>query len=232
MIPSSYPEFLTHHYLITIVMIIVWIATYWFGKKANEHQIQYFTAFLIIVSLLQEIVDYILRINGAEAGLYDFRLTKEMPLQPCHFAYFASIVALWNKNIHFFYVAYFFGMSGAFMGIITPGDGGIYNIASNLTAHLQHSLIIVNLMWCISALKMRATKQSILFALLILNILIIPVGTYNYFTGENFFFLTQAPVTIVYNPIFPISTWPWYILWIEMIFIPYCYLFYLPIRKD
>ena len=68
MIPSSYPEFLTHHYLITIVMIIVWIATYWFGKKANEHQIQYFTAFLIIVSLLQEIVDYILRVNGAEAG--------------------------------------------------------------------------------------------------------------------------------------------------------------------
>jgi len=199
-----YPEYLHHHYIITIFMVGIWIATYLFGKKANENQIKYFTAFLIIFSLLQEIVDYILRLNGAEAGLYNFRFTKEVPLQPCHFAYFASILALWKKNIHSFYIAYFFGMSGAFMGILTPGEDGIYSIASNLTAHFQHSLIIMNLMWCISALKMKATKQSILFALLILNVLIIPVGIYNYFTGENFFFLKQAPVTIVYNPIFPI----------------------------
>ena len=124
-----------------------------------------------------------------------------------------------------------FGMSGAFLGILTPG-GGIYSVATNLTQHFQHSFIILNLAWCIGALNMRATKRSILFALFVLNLLVIPIGTYNYFTGENFFFLREAPVTLVYNPLLPVTTWPWYILWIEMIFIPYCYLFYLPIRED
>ena len=154
-----------------------------------------------------------------------------MPLQPCHFAYLASIIAMWKKNIHCFYIAYFFGMSGAFLGILTPG-GGIYSVATNLTQHFQHSFIILNLAWCIGAFNMRATKRSILFALFVLNLLVIPIGTYNYFTGENFFFLREAPVTLVYNPLLPVTTWPWYILWIEMIFIPYCYLFYLPIRED
>ena len=56
-----YPEYLYHHYIITIFMVGIWIATYLFGKKANKNQVKYFTAFLIIFSLLQEIVDYILK---------------------------------------------------------------------------------------------------------------------------------------------------------------------------
>jgi len=227
----NYPEFLTHHYIISIIMLFVWIGVYLFGKRASEDQIKWFTVFLITISIVQEIADYIIRLQGAEAGLYEFKWTKEMPLQPCHFAYLASIIAMWKKNIHCFYIAYFFGMSGAFLGILTPG-GGIYSVATNLTQHFQHSFIILNLAWCIGALNMRATKRSILFALFVLNLLVIPIGTYNYFTGENFFFLREAPVTLVYNPLLPVTTWPWYILWIEMIFIPYCYLFYLPIRED
>jgi len=232
MTPSIYPEYLQHHYMITCMMFILWGLIFWYGRKIPEAEKTRFGYILIGICILQEIVDYWVRVQGAESGLYNFRLTKELPLQPCHFAYFASMLAIYTRKESFFHIGYFFGMSGAFMGILTPGEDGIYSLTSNLTSHFQHSLIIVNLMWCISALHMRATKRSIVHALIVLNVLILPISIYNYFTGENYFFLSQAPQTIIYNPIFPISSWPWYILWIEMIFIPYCYLFYLPIRKD
>jgi hypothetical integral membrane protein (TIGR02206 family) len=227
-----YPEYLTHHYIITLAMFLVWICVYFFGQKANHSQIKSFTWFLIILGLGQEIFDFGQRFFDSSRGLYDFSLSKELPLHPCHFAYFSSLLALYTRKESYFYIAYFFGMSGAFMGIVSPGVDTIYNISSNLTAHFQHSIIILNLAWCLSAFKMRCTKESIFFAFKVLNLLIVPIFIYNSLTGENFFFLREAPALLVYNPLLPTTVWPWYIFWIEMIFIPYCYLIYLPVKKD
>ena len=90
----------------------------------------------------------------------------------------------------------------------------------------------MNIIFCISALNMGCTKRSILNAFLFLNIMIIPIGLFDMMTGQNYFFLMKAPELLVYNPLLPITTWPWYILWIEFIFLPYCYIFYLAVRKD
>ena len=225
-------EFLAQHYTISFAMLIVWILTYWYGKKIDDNDKVKFGYFLIGISIVQEFADYIGRYYGSMNGLYDFQLLKELPLQPCHFAYFSLLLAIYTRKQIFFDIGYFFGISGALLGIITPGNDGIYSLWSNLTAHFQHSFIIMNIMWCISALKMGCTKRSILNAFLFLNIMIIPIGLFDMLTGQNYFFLMKAPELLVYNPLLPITTWPWYILWIEFIFFPYCYIFYLAVQKD
>ena len=200
-------EFLSQHYTISFAMLIVWILTYWYGKKIDDNDKVKFGYFLIGISIVQEFADYIGRYYGSINGLYDFQLLKELPLQPCHFAYFSILLAIYTRKQIFFDIGYFFGISGALLGIITPGNDGVYSLWSNLTAHFQHSFIIINIM-------------------------IIPIGLFDILTGQNYFFLMKAPELLVYNPLLPITAWPWYILWIEFIFFPYCYIFYLAVRKD
>ena len=64
-------EFLSQHYTISFAMLIVWILTYWYGKKIDDSDKVTFGYFLIGISIVQEFADYIGRYYGSINGLYD-----------------------------------------------------------------------------------------------------------------------------------------------------------------
>ena len=69
----------------------------------------------------------------------------------------------------YFNCAYFLGFSGALQGIITVDLTGIYTFYDMLTLHLQHSLIILNLLWLIFAYNFKFIQKGIIQSFLFTN---------------------------------------------------------------
>ena len=228
--PASDRELYTAHESITLVLIIVWIIICIVGYKLkNDIYKKNITLFLIIISLIQEFFDYMNRFFLSD--LYIVKIQTDLPLQLCHFAYWFSVICLiyqfynWNNKRFYFNCAYFLGFSGALQGIITVDLTGIYTLADMLALHLQHSFIIMNVLWLIFAYGLKFDYKGTIQAFLFVNFLVLFVGTINYLLDSNYMFLCTPPE--VDNPLL-IGEWPYYLLILEIIFFIYGYILTMP----
>ena len=80
---------------------------------------------------------------------------------------------------------------------------------------MQHSLIILNLLWLIFAYNMKFTQRGIIQSFLFINILVLIIGVINLILDSNYMFLCAPPD--VNNP-FLIGQWPYYLLVLEVVF--------------
>ena len=94
-----------------------------------------------------------------------------------------------------------------------------------LALHLQHSFIIMNVLWLIFAYGLKFNQKGIIQAFVFINVLLIFVGTINYFLDSNYMFLCDPPE--VNNPLL-IGKWPYYLLVLEMMFFIYGYILVIP----
>ena len=227
----SSEELYSAHNMITYILLFVWVVICFVGYRFNNQNTykRKITIFLIFFSFLQEIFDYCNRVLLND--LYIIDIQTDLPLQLCHIAYWFSVLCLifelYNiKHKQFYFnCAYFLGFSGALQGIITVDLTGVYTFYDMLTLHLQHSLIILNLLWLIFAYNLKFNQRGIIQAFLFTNLLVLSVGIINYFLNSNYMFLSSPPD--VNNP-FLIGQWPYYLLVLELIFFIYGYILLVP----
>ena len=236
---ASEIQLASYHNQITIFMVCAWIVfSFWGYTLKSKNNINRISLFLLSFSFLQEILDYINRITNEHYYGGGLKLVRDLPLQLCHFAYWLSVLTLliivfkkYKKYQNtFFNLAYFFGFSGALMGIITVSYEGIYTFGDILFLDLQHSIIILNVLWLIFAYKLKFSFLGILQSFIFVNIAAICVGLINIFIGgdANYMFLCRAPE--VDNPLLFGGVWPYYIIGFEFIFFIYGLLVLLPFK--
>jgi len=217
------------HWNITYIMLFAWLFISALGIKVGEFLKSKITLILVLLSFSQEIFDYYNRFFLSE--LYIVKIKTDLPLHLCHFAYWFSVLGMiaqiynYKYKQFFFNCAYFLGFSGAFQGIVTVDLSGIFTFGDMLSLHLQHSLIILNVLWLIFAYDMKFSFRGVIQAFLFTNILLIIVGIVNMTIDSNYMFLCQPPD--VDNP-FLIGDWPIYLIILELIFFIYGYFLCLP----
>ena len=228
-LPLSDSDLYASHWQITYFLVCIWVLVSFLGIKLNDSYKKYITVLLIFISFSQEIFDYINRFFLSD--LYIVKIQTDLPLHLCHFAYWFSVICLicqlYNyKNKQFYFnCAYFLGFSGAFQGIITVDLTGIYTFGDMLALHLQHSFIIMNILWLIFAYRFTFNPKGILQAFIFTNLIILFVGSINWIIGSNYMFLCSPPT--VENPLL-IGEWPYYLIVLEIIFFLYGYILCIP----
>jgi len=175
---------------------------------------------ICLVAGLLEILDY-----ANKAMIRDLRMALDLPLQICHFGYYGAMLALLNKKQLLFEFAYIVGFTGAFQAIITTSLHNVPNLIGVFTSHMQHSMIILMVVWLMSAHQMELRFRGVFCFFVLLNLLSIPIIGINHLIDGNYFFLRSPP--LVDNPLLP-QVWPDYIILTEIILIPYSLLLYLP----
>ena len=121
--------------------------------------------------------------------------------------------------------SFYIGFTGNFQGILTPDFSGIYNMHSMVTGHFQHSLIILNVIWLMTAYGFRPELNGIFQTLIALNILALLAIPINLWLNVNYMYICEAPNTD--NPLL-IRKWPWYIFFSQVVFIIYSLLLLCP----
>ena len=231
-LPDNQLYFL-HDSLSAVMLLIAFMIVYLGLTLQNNNYKKYISYGLISFALLQELVDYINRIFLDE--LYDFSLSTDLPLQFCVIGFYFSIFGIYmaiskrkfNAKLEqfIFDCAYVLGFSGALQGLITVDLTGINNMLGAFALNWAHTLIIINVLWLIFAYNKRFHIKGILHTFLFLNIIIIPVGIINYFLNANYMFICQPPNV---QSSFIIGEWPYYLLYLEGIYIIYIFILYLP----
>ncbi len=178
---------------------------------------------LAFFTIFQEVVFDVFQIY-----IDDFYLEDDLSLHMCGFSLFLTSYALWKKNQTAFELAFFWGLAGAFQGIITPDPSRWpYGDISVFWNFLSHGIIILNVIWLIWVDGMRCRKGSFLNTILITNGVIFMMSIVNKIIGHgaNYWFICEKPGG---DSPFLIGDWPYYLLTFEIVGFAMMGLIYLP----
>ena len=236
-----------YHNLLSVIMVFIWIYFGYLGYRTDKVSKRAKISFyLIAFCLFQEFIDILNRLYLDPN--YHFSIQRDIPfLQFCQLSFYFSIlcIILTNKqgddskyslNQFFFDGAFLLGFSGAFQGIITPDFLNINNLIGVICIQLQHSLIILNLIWLMFAYNYKLKFKGVCFTYLLINVVAGPALLLNNFLGKNssgeianYFYVNELPKVDNYFLNF-VSKYPSpeYIYYIQPIFIIYFLALYIP----
>jgi len=237
-----------YHNLVSLMMLGMWI---YIGVKGynlkNEILKHRLSVWIIACCLIQESIDFMNRIFLDPN--YTFSIQRDIPfLQFCQLSFYFSLLCIFltKKNVtatgsysinqFLFDSAFLLGFSGAFQGILTPDFFNINNIVGVICIQLQHSLIILNIIWLICAYNYKLKFKGICLTYFLIN-LIAPfalllnnfLGTNSVGDSSNYFYVNELPKVDNFFLNF-VSQYPSpdYILYIQPIFIIYFFSLYIP----
>ena len=142
----------------------------------------------------------------------------------------------YSFNQFLFDSAFLLGLSGALQSIITPDFENINNIIGVICFQLQHSLIILNVIWLMSAYNYRLKFKGVCLTYLLINFIAPIALLINNYLGQNsvgasanYFYVNELPKVDNYFLNF-VSQHPSpdFILYIQPIFIIYFTSLYIP----
>ena len=237
-----------YHNILSILMVFSWIYVFYKGHYlTNDTLTRKISIYIVLGCLIQELIDFMNRMFLDPN--YFFSIQRDLPLlQFCQIAFYFSLLCIfrthkkiginekYSVNQFLFDCAFLLGFSGAFQGVITPDFDNINNLLGVICIQLQHSLIILCLVWLIAAYGYRLRFVGVCMTYLLIN-LIAPIALYfNSFLGQNamgvhanYFYVNELPKAdnFFLNLISEYPS-PDYILYIQPIFIAYFLSLYLP----
>ena len=237
-----------YHHIISAMMLVVWIYVGIKGYRMKDLMAKRSISILIIlVCLIQEMIDFINRIFLDSN--YLFSIQRDLPfLQFCQISFYFSLLCIflskkaiaedgkYSSNQFLFDCSFLLGFSGAFQGIITPDFLNINNLLGVICIQLQHSLIILNLIWLMSAYGYKLKFKGVCLTYLFINIIAPFALWFNKLLGKNtegnpanYFYVNELPKVDNFFLNF-VSQYPSpdYILYIQPIFIIYFLGLYFP----
>tara|TARA_Y100001978_G_scaffold189122_1_gene191123 strand:+ start:5096 stop:5872 length:777 start_codon:yes stop_codon:yes gene_type:complete len=237
-----------YHNCFSVITTLVTIYIGYNGYKLkNKKNIRFFSFCIIIFCLIQEVFDYINRLFLDNS--YLFSIQQDLPfLQFCQISFYFSLLCIFysnkrispNKNYSlnqfFFDVSFLLGFSGAFQGIITPDFTSINNLLGVICIQLQHSLILLNIVWLMTVYNYRLKFKGLLFTFLLINYIAPFALTFNKMIGlsingnpANYFYVNKLPeVDNFFLNLVSDYPSPDYILYIQPVFLCYFIALYFP----
>ncbi len=236
-----------YHHCLSFIMIVVWLFIFLKGYKLKDDILKNkISKWIIIFCLSQELLDYINRIFLDSN--YIFSIHRDLPfLQFCQISFYFSLICIlssksynhkykYSSHNFLFDCAFLLGFSGAFQGLITPDFLNINNFIGVICIQLQHSLIILNLIWLMTAYNYRLRFKGVCLTYLFINIIAPLALGLNHFLGNNingdpanYFYVIELPkvdtIFLNYAAQYPS---PEYILYIQPVFIIYFLVLYIP----
>tara|TARA_B100000029_G_C17561034_1_gene953367 strand:+ start:313 stop:1005 length:693 start_codon:yes stop_codon:yes gene_type:complete len=213
---------LQHLIVLLIAASIIFGVSFFFKGKDESTQ---FTAGISIAVLL--IVHEIEQIFNT----FTFNLAwqEAVPLHMCDLSAFAIAYYLWRREKIFFNCAFFWGIGGATMALLTPDLDFAYPNAVFLPFFYGHILILLGVFFSVIALKQRPYLQDVHNVIGISLVLMVIIFIANFLLGDdaNFWYLNDKPDNATIMNFFPEP--PYHILVTIPVAIALFYIIYLPL---
>ena len=137
------------------------------------------------------------------------RFPEILPLEMCDASFWLTIAALLTLEEHVFDLAYYWGIAGSGMAILTPYLRASLHTFQSVQYFIGHASLIIGVLYLIWSCQARPRVRSWWFALWTLNLYGVLVGVVDLFGGTNFMYLRQKPASSSLIDI--LGPWPWYI---------------------
>lgn len=137
------------------------------------------------------------------------RFPEIVPLELCDASFWLASAALLTLEEHTFDLAYYWGIAGSGMALLTPYLRAPLRTYQSFQYFTGHALLIVGVLYLIWSRQARPRGHSWWFAWCVLNVYGVVVAGVDYLWGTNFMYLRQKPPS---SSLFDVlGNWPWYI---------------------
>jgi hypothetical integral membrane protein (TIGR02206 family) len=158
------------------------------------------------------------------------RFPEGMPLQLCDFTIWLTIATLFTLNRWAYELAYFAGIPGAGMAVLTPelwAPLGSYPSVYFFAAHGGVVAAVLMITW---GGVLKPGPGSLWRAVIGLNAYAVAVGVFNAVFKTNYMYLCRKPSSA--SLLDALGPWPWYILAGEAVALALFAVMYLPYRRQ
>lgn len=176
----------------------------------------------------------ILAADGVAWHLYRYfaqgvRFPDILPLEMCDIAFWLAVAALFTLEEHAFELAYYWGIAGSGMAVLTPYLRAPLHTYQSCQYFTGHCLLIVGVLYLVWSRQARPRPRSCWFALWSLNVSAAFVALVDWLGGTNFMYLREKPAALSLIDI--LGRWPWYIVASELVALTMFFLLQLPFRR-
>ena len=162
-----------------------------------------------------------------EFALDRFYVDTDLPLVFCNFFALILPVFAFKRTQRVFNILYYIILAGAVQAIITPALKFSFPHYEFLKFWTVHVGLITFVVYQMIVFKMKPTKRGIWETFLFIQIYMLIVIGINWALNSNYLYLNVRPKHDTLLSL--LGGWPWYIIWMDVILIPYFFLLYLPI---
>ncbi len=179
-----------------------------------------FKYLIIFLLLINQIMDFYR--EGVAIG----RWQEGLPLHLCDFSTMGIILYFLTQKRDFFVFAFFFGIAGGGMSILTPDTVYGFPYIGYIQSQIGHTMIIMGVAYAMVIDKQRPYLIDVPKVLFYASVLLLFTYYMNYILGTNYWFLAEKPIgdniTSFMRPE------PFHIIDLYIAAIVICYAIYLP----
>ena len=199
-------------------LAIIYIPKYFVQSSEKAQQI--FASLIIITLLINQVMDFY------REGIMSDRWQEGLPLHLCDFSTMAVILYFLTQKRDFFVFAFFFGIAGGGMSILTPDTVYGFPYIGYIQSQIGHTMILMGVTYAMIIDKQRPYLIDVPKALFYASILLLFTYFMNYVLGTNYWFLAEKPIGD--NIISFMRPEPFHIIDLYIAAIVICYAIYLP----
>ena len=200
------------------ILSIIYIPKYF--ENSSRKAKKYFSYFIILILLINQGMDFY------REGILSNRWQDGLPLHLCDFSTMAIVLYFLTKKRDFFIFAFFFGISGGGMSILTPDTVYGFPYIGYIQSQIGHTMILMGVTYAMIIDKQRPYLNDVLKALIYASILLLFTYFMNYLLGTNYWFLAEKPIGN--NITSFMRAEPFHIIDLYIAAILICYSMYLP----
>jgi hypothetical integral membrane protein (TIGR02206 family) len=170
-----------------------------------------------------------------ELGWYVYRIATEgwrfpegLPLQLCDLALWLTVIAALRRNTSAFEAAYFLGLGGSTMALLTPDLWAPFLSYPTMYFFAAHGMVVATILALVWGRLLRPRPGCFGRVFLIVNLYAAAVGAFNAVFHTNYVYLCRKPANVSLLDYF--GPWPLYIAVGELFAFGLFYLLWLPLR--
>lgn len=222
---NGFVLFSKQHIITLLIILLLLICLFYFRNFINnKKKVDLFIRTLLILSMLT--VEFLLYGWLIKTNQWDWG--DSLPLQLCGISMYLSCYTLITKNYKIYEIIYFWGLAGAIQAVLTPDIKYSFPHFKYIQFFITHGGIIISICYMTFIFGYTPTLRSLLKSFLYLILLAIPIYLLDYVIKGNYLFLRAKPTGANLLDFF--GPWPYYLIVLVLILIPYFLILYLPIH--
>jgi len=172
-----------------------------------------------------------------ELGWYGYRLAAEgfrfpegLPLELCDLTLWLTVVGLFTLQPLVFEMAYFAGLGGSGMALLTPDLWAPLASYPSIYFFVAHGMLVASLLMLLWSKQARPRRGSLWKVFLLLNAYAAIIGTFDAIFKTNYMYLRDKPAGASLLDF--LGPWPLYLVGGEAVALAIFWLLWLPVRRN